>query len=185
MANTAALLQEASFPWCTAVRVGIGLYGVYPSDSVRRVVRLRPALSLKTQVASVRRVPAETGVSYGHTYRTAKETTLCTLPIGYADGLSHRLSSRAAVLIGGKRYPIVGRICMDQCIVDVGDAPVAVGAEAVLIGEQGGERITVEEWARHLGTIPYEVLCSISARVRRVYTGGPDSGALVPSDGRN
>lgn len=169
VSNTAGVLENLGFGDCTMARVGIGIYGMYPSDTVSRSVHLEPALALKTNVATTKRVPAGTGVSYGHTYRTERETTLCTLPIGYAEGVSRRLSGRAHVLIGGQRYPLVGRVCMDQCIVDVGDASVSVGDEAVLIGRQGSDEITAYDWANILETIPYEVVCAISARVPRVY----------------
>ncbi|MFO7318508.1 MAG: alanine racemase [Limnochordia bacterium] len=153
----------------TMARVGIALYGLYPAPCLKRELRLVPALTWKTRVASVKRVPAGMTVSYGRTYRTASETTLATIPVGYADGFRRGLSGRVSVLIGGRRYPVVGAICMDQAVVDVGDAPVAEGDEVVLIGEQDEERIEADEWAERLGTINYEIVCGISARVPRLY----------------
>ena len=127
LANTAATLRRLAPPECNLARVGLGIYGLYPSDALAGAVRLSPALELKTRVTTVKRVPAGSGVSYGHTYHTGTETTLCTLPVGYADGLRRNLSGRVDALIKGRRHPIVGRICMDQCVVDVGDADVEVG----------------------------------------------------------
>src|SRR5690606_7038975 len=168
LANTAATLRRLAPPECNLARVGLGIYGLYPSDALAGAVRLSPALELKTRVTTVKRVPAGSGVSYGHTYHTGTETTLCTLPVGYADGLRRNLSGRVDALIKGRRHPIVGRICMDQCVVDVGDADVEVGDEAVLIGRQGNAEIRVEEWARKLDTISYELVCGISCRVPRL-----------------
>lgn len=172
LANTAATLRRLAPPECNLARVGLGIYGLYPSDALAGAVCLSPALELKTRVTTVKRVPAGSGVSYGHTYHTGTETTLCTLPVGYADGLRRNLSGRVDALIKGRRHPIVGRICMDQCVVDVGDADVEVGDEAVLIGRQGNAEIRVEEWARKLDTISYELVCGISCRVPRLYVGG-------------
>ena len=170
IANTAAFLEGVSLPTCNMVRLGISLYGLYPSLSVKKAVELKPALSFHTVVTTVKRVPEGSGVSYGFAYRTQKETTLCTLPVGYADGFSRILSGKAEVLIGGRRFPVVGRICMDQCVVDVGDYPASIGEEAVLLGTQENEEITAQEWAEKLKTINYEVVCMISNRIPRIYT---------------
>ncbi|HHW13052.1 MAG TPA: alanine racemase [Firmicutes bacterium] len=152
------------------VRAGLILYGMWPSPwCAQGKIVLKPAFSLKTKVVFVKRVPAGSGISYGQCYHTSKETTIATLPIGYADGWLRALSGKARVLINGEDYPVVGTICMDQCMVDVGDAPVQVGDEVVLIGEQKGKAITVEEVADHLNTINYEVVCQISSRVPRIY----------------
>ena len=154
------------------VRPGIILYGLYPSDEVAKErIALKPAFSLKTRITHVKKVPAGTGISYGQIYHTKQETGIATIPIGYADGWSRLLSGKAHVLIHGRRFPIVGRICMDQCMVEIGDEPVKVGEEVVLIGRQGDAVITVEEVAGHLGTINYEVICMISDRVPRVFVG--------------
>lgn len=169
-ANSAALidLPESHFD---LVRPGIALYGVYPSAEVKQNrVALKPAMSVKAKIAQVKRVPAGTGVSYGVTYITPQDTVVATIPVGYADGYSRLLSSRGEVLIHGQRARIIGRICMDQFMVDVGHIPgVNIEDEVVLMGHQGGETITAEEIAGQIGTIGYEVLCMVSARVPRCY----------------
>lgn len=169
MANSGAImnLPESYFD---LVRAGIILYGLYPSDHVPSGrLPLRPALTLKARVTQVKRVPPGTGISYGQVYHTLKDTTIITLPIGYADGWTRLLTGKARVLLKGKSFPLVGRICMDQCMADVGDTPVEVGEEVVLIGRQGEEEITVDEVAALLGTINYEIVCMLSDRVPRIY----------------
>lgn len=176
-ANSAAAL---ALPRSRAslVRAGIALYGISPGAGVDHLARdLRPALSLRARVSYVKRVRAGSHVSYGWRHRVEQDTTLATVPIGYADGVSRRLGTMpgqrgADVLVGGHRCPIVGVVTMDQLVVDVGDRPVDVGDEVVLLGAQGGDRIRAEDWADRLGTIGYEVVCAISARVPRVATGG-------------
>ncbi len=154
------------------VREGIILYGVYPSNEVAKErLDLRPALSLRTRVELVKTVPAGVGVSYGHLHMTERETRIATLCAGYADGVPRLLSNRGAVLIRGKRAPILGRVCMDQMMVDVTDIPeVAAGDVATIIGSDGDAAIPVDEVAALAGTIPYEILCSLSRpRLPRVY----------------
>ncbi len=152
------------------VRPGIMLYGCYPSEDLRSLVDLRPVMALKTKIMHIKTVAPGTPISYGRTFYTKKESIIATLPIGYADGLSRRLSNRGSVLIGGKRCPIVGTVCMDMVMVDVSGVPGAkVFDEAVIIGRQGKEEITAEEVAELLGTISYEVLCNVSKRVGREY----------------
>jgi len=169
--NSGGLLQHD--PGRTnACRVGIALYGLLPSPHLHGAARLLPALTWKSAVVAVKRVPKGVSVSYGSRHRTVRETTLAALPVGYADGFSRLLSGRASVLIRGKRYPVVGAICMDQAIVDVGNDAVAPGDHAVLIGRYGAERIEADELAQMLGTINYEVVCSISSRVPRVHIDG-------------
>lgn len=168
-ANSAAAidLKAAHF---SAVRPGIAMYGLPPSDELHVRLDLQPAMQFKTKIVFIKHVPAGTPVGYGCTYTTPRPTYLATLPVGYADGYSRRLSNCAAVLIGGKRRPVVGRVCMDQIIVDVGPTcDVNIGDEAVLFGSQGREEITVTELAGLAGTINYELVCAISARVPRVY----------------
>ncbi len=154
------------------VRPGIILYGIYPSDEVdRNKISLKPAMTLKANVILVKDVERDTCISYGRTFKTARESRIATIPIGYADGYTRLLSNKGQVLVNGEKVPVVGRICMDQCMIDVTDArhPVSVGDEAVLFGRQGGEEISVGEVASAIGTISYEVLCIIGKRIPRVY----------------
>ena len=154
------------------VRPGIILYGIYPSDEVdRSKISLKPAMTLKANVILVKDVERDTCISYGRTFKTARESRIATIPIGYADGYTRLLSNKGQVLVNGEKVPVVGRICMDQCMIDVTDArhPVSVGDEAVLFGRQGGEEISVGEVASAIGTISYEVLCIIGKRIPRVY----------------
>jgi len=169
IANSGAIinLPESYFD---LVRPGIIIYGLYPSaETPRDRLPLKPALSLKARVVQVKRVPPGTGISYGRIYHTKKATNIVTLPLGYADGWSRLLSGEARVLLRGKSFPLVGRICMDQCMADVEDLAVEPGEEAVLIGKQGEEEISVDEVAGLLGTINYEVVCMLSDRVPRVW----------------
>lgn len=149
------------------VRPGLIIYGLYPRRDIK--VRLEPVLSLKTKVIYLKRMPKGKGLSYGHTYRTKGNTTVVTLPIGYGDGYPRILSGRGDVLIGSRRFRISGRICMDQTLVDVGNAKVRIGDEVILIGARAGNRINAEEVAHRCGTIPYEIVCRIGNRVPRVY----------------
>jgi alanine racemase len=168
-AYSAAVL---SFPraLCTMVRPGLMLYGYDPLEAGSGHADLTPVLSLETRVAFMKKVPAGVPISYGRTFVTKRESVIATLPIGYADGYSRGLSNKGEVLIRGMRAPIVGRVCMDMCMVDVTELPgVREGDEAVLIGVQGKERITADDIAGKTGTIAYEVLCGISSRVPRIY----------------
>lgn len=151
------------------VRPGLAVYGLYPKQDLD--IELRPALSLKSRVIFVKEVPQGWGVSYGHNYITEKRTRIATLPIGYGDGYPRNLSDKADVLIAGRRFKIRGKVCMDQMMLDVGDAPVKIGDEVVLIGSQGKDKITAEELADLAGTIPYEIVCGLGARIPRVYIG--------------
>jgi len=148
------------------VRPGLVIYGLYPKENLK--INLKPVLSLKTKVIFVKKVPAGCGISYGHEYVTQRPTRIVTLPIGYGDGYPRNLSNKAPVLIGGKRFRICGRICMDQIMVDVGNTPVRIEDEVVLIGTQGKNRITAEELAELSGTIPYEIVCGLGSRIPRV-----------------
>jgi alanine racemase len=160
------------------VRAGIAIYGISPGPDIDDLAAaLRPAMSLRARVSHVKTVRAGSHVSYGWRHRFAADTTVATVPIGYADGVARRLGTLpdrpgADVLIGGRRCPIVGVVTMDQLVVDVGDADVAIGDEVVLIGEQGTHRIRAEDWAARLGTIGYEVVCAVSPRVPRIAIGG-------------
>jgi alanine racemase len=155
------------------VRPGIMLYGSYPTIKMEKLIKLKPVMTLKTCVHFIKSVPAGARISYGGTFITSRESLIATLPIGYADGYSTRLSNQGEVLIRGKRAPVAGRVCMDLIMVDVTDIPgVSKGDEVVLIGRQGGGQITADEIARKIGSISYEVLCLIGKRVPRVYKGG-------------
>ncbi len=168
IANSGALinLKETHLDM---VRPGIMLYGIYPTPHYRSRIELKPVLSLKTRIAYLKTVEPGRTISYGLTYLVKKKTRVATLPIGYGDGFSRAHSNRGEVLIRGRRAPIIGIVTMDQIMVDVGGIDgVAVGDEAVLIGEQGGDRITAEEIAERIGTISYEVLAQLGKRVSRV-----------------
>lgn len=168
-ANSAGVLAHPSARR-RMVRTGIAMYGISPgADLDDLAAELRPVLSLRARVTFVKRVVAGSRISYGLRHRFEHDTTVATLPIGYADGVPRRLSSVGGdVLLGGRRCPIVGVVTMDQLMVDVGDLAVEIGDEAVLIGEQHGERILATDWADALDTIGYEIVCGISARVPRV-----------------
>ncbi len=153
------------------VRVGIATYGLAPSPALAGIVPLKPALSLKAKIAMAKRVAAGEGVSYGLRYRLERPGTIVSLPLGYADGWTRALSGNADVLIGGRRYPTVGTVCMDSFMADLGDDMCEIGDEAVLIGAQGSERITAEDVAARLGTINYEVVTLLTPRLERVYIG--------------
>ena len=168
IANTGAVLDIQN-SYYGMVRPGLLLYGVYPSHETTESIPVRPVLSLKSKVVFVKSVTAGTGVSYGRKYVTPKNTKIATVPIGYGDGFSRRLTGRAEVLMSGRRFPVVGAVCMDQLMVDVGpDASVHVGDDVVLVGSSGSETIPAWEVARHMETTPYEVLTGIAARVPRV-----------------
>ena len=169
-ANSAAIidLPEADYDM---VRAGIAIYGMYPSDEVnKRALLLRPALSLRSHVVYVKEVEAGQGISYGSTYVTTHRTLVATVPVGYADGYPRSLSSKGYVLIKGKKAPVIGRICMDQMMVDVTEIPeVKTGERVTLIGTDGVACITVEEAAALAGTFNYEFVCNLSKRVPRIY----------------
>lgn len=151
------------------VRMGIMIYGLHPHQSIASRVQLRPAMRLVSAVGITRRVPAGEGVSYGLTYAPDSDTTIATVLLGYGDGYARLLSNRAAVLIGGRRCRVAGRVTMDQIMVDCGDADVAAGDEVVLIGRQGQDEITADEIADEIGTINYEVVTAVGPRVPRRY----------------
>jgi alanine racemase len=158
----------------TLVRVGIAMYGLPPAPALQGHdgVALQPVMSLRARVTMVKELPAGARVSYGLRYELDRPSRIATVPAGYADGVPRNLGLQGGeVLIGGRRLPIAGAITMDQLLVDVGDAPVEAGDEVVLIGRQGDEEITATEWAQHLGTINYEIVTGIGARVPRTYRG--------------
>jgi len=153
------------------IRPGIATYGLYPSDEVNRSkVELIPVMTLKSRIIHLKKVPAGFHISYGITYRTKKPTTVATVPVGYADGFNRLLSSRGHMLVHGQRVPIVGRVCMDLTMLDVGALKgVKIEDEVVLFGQQGDQAVTADELAATLKTINYEIVTSITARVPRVY----------------
>ena len=173
IANSGAVLN---FPdtWCDMVRAGIALYGYHPAgyenvDDLSRA-ELIPAMSFTSRILQVTTVPAGTGISYGHTFRTKRQTSLAVLPVGYEDGYSRLLSNRGKVLVHGYSVPVVGRICMNLCMVDVtGITEVSAGDEVVLLGRQGQQIITADDIAQEMGSISYEVLCLLGNNNQRQY----------------
>lgn len=153
------------------LRLGISLYGLYPSEEVnRRKVELLPVMSFKTKPVMIKTLPPGSGISYGTIYTTRGEEKIATLPVGYADGYTRMLTSKAEVLVCGQKVPVVGKICMDQCMINVSDVPeLRLDDEVVLFGKQGSEVISADDLAAALGTINYEITCMVSSRVPRVY----------------
>jgi alanine racemase len=154
------------------VRPGIVLYGMYPSNEVHKdKIDLKPAMTLKANIILVKDVEADTCISYGRIFKTQRESKIATLPIGYADGYTRLLTGKGRVLVNGQSVPIVGKICMDQCMIDVTDVEgeVKVGDEAVLFGSQNGNEIKIEDLADKIGTINYEIASIIGKRIPRVY----------------
>ena len=171
-ANSAAVFRDPAAHFDMA-RCGIAVYGLDPFHEDPAERDLAPALELRSYVADVKRFAKGASAGYGRTWRAPQDTWIGVLPIGYGDGVRRDLSNNAEVLVGGRRYPLVGTISMDNVTIDLGPDPaVEAGADAVLIGAQGDERILAEEVARRLGTINYEVTCGISARVPRVGAAG-------------
>lgn len=173
IANSAGIInfRDSHF---NMVRPGIMLYGYNPNgyspDTMFEDRKIKPVMTLKTKVAYFKVVPAGTGISYGHTYVTKFQTRIVTLPIGYGDGYFRALSNKGEVIIRGKKYPIVGNICMDQCMVDIGpDGTAYNGDDVLLFGEMDGHIIPLESLCEKIGTITYEFLCGITLRVPRIY----------------
>lgn len=168
MANSGAILQLPE-SWLDLVRPGILLYGVYPSQDVKRTVKVEPALTWSSRVVYFKVVRAGHPVSYGSKWQSDHDVRVVTVPVGYGDGYFRAMSGKAQVLLGGKRFPIVGTICMDQFMVNIEQGSAFNADEVVLVGEDGEEKITVEELAEWAGTIPYEILTNINTRVPRIY----------------
>jgi len=168
-ANSAALLDMPE-SHLDMVRAGISLYGLWPSAETGRPIALSPAMRFMSKIAMLKKVPAGTPISYGRTYVTEKESTIATLPVGYADGWTRRLSGKAQVAVGGGRAPVVGRICMDQCMVDVTHIDGLSEGDDVLLF--GGTELPAEEVAAEVDTINYELVCMVGKRVPRIYLGG-------------
>ena len=163
------------------VRPGIATYGHLPSSGLADAITLRPMMSLHTTVAQIREVPADVSVSYGRTYKTAEPIRMAVLPIGYADGLSRALSGRASFYLRGQYVPIIGRICMDMCMVDVSAVPQArVGDVLTIFGtDEDGTSVPCERLAETQGTICYEILCQISKRIARIYHRGDHTSEIL------
>jgi alanine racemase len=170
VSNSAAIIDLPEYN-LDMVRPGIILYGYYPSEEVNKDrISLKPAMTLKGKISNIKKVSKDTGISYGHIYHTSKDSVIATIPIGYADGYSRMLSGKGFVYIKGKRVPIVGRICMDQLMIDVTDIDdIQIGDEAVLFGVGNDDYPKVEEIAALLGTINYELICMMGRRIPRIY----------------
>lgn len=174
MSNSAAILDLKQFN-CDLVRAGIILYGLYPSEHVGREIALKPAMSIKTHVSMLKEIDANVSIGYGRTFVTERKTTVATIPVGYADGYSRDLSNCGKILVKGQFAKIIGRICMDQFMVDVTDIKgVRPDDEVVLMGVQGENEITADELAALQGTVNYEIVCNIGKRVPRVYVKNND-----------
>lgn len=170
IANSAAIM-ELPHTHFEAVRPGIILYGYYPSNEVdKSKLSLKPVMTLKTNIVHIKDMEVGQYVSYGRKFKCSRKSSIATLPVGYADGYSRMLSNKGKVIVNGKFAPIVGRICMDQCMIDITDIPdVKIGDEVILMGEAEGVKFTADDMAEILDTINYEVICMISKRVPRVY----------------
>jgi alanine racemase len=170
LANSAGTV---TLPQChfDLVRPGVAIYGLSPVPE-KGDFGLVPAMTLRTSIANVKRMPAGEGVSYGHQYVTERETTLALVPVGYADGVPRAATNIGPVAIGGSRYTVSGRVCMDQFVVDIGDAEASTGDEVVLFGPGTNGEPTAQDWADVLDTIHYEIVTRVGSRVPRSYTGG-------------
>lgn len=168
-ANSGAILDMPELQ-LDMVRAGIIIYGLYPSSEVTHPVRLKPAMSLKSQISYVKELEENVSVGYGRTYFTTHKTRVATIPIGYADGYSRAFSNKARVIINGKYAPVIGNVCMDQMMVDVSDIPSAKeGDNVIIMGSDGENKVSAEELADIAGTINYEIVCNVGKRVPRVY----------------
>jgi alanine racemase len=167
--NSGAVLgyEEA---WLSMVRPGIMIYGYYPDETTPKTIALFPGISFLSRVSFVKHVLKGTSIGYGRTWTAPEDTWIATMPVGYADGFNRLFSNNGRVLVNGKSYPIVGRVCMDQSMLNLGpQTEVRVEDEVVLIGRSGDQEITTYEWAKVLKTITYEITCQINSRVERVY----------------
>jgi alanine racemase len=166
-ANSGAVLGHPK-AWFDMVRPGIMIYGFYPDRQTPHSIELKPGLSFYTRVSFIKKVSAGTSIGYGRTWIASEDSFVATIPVGYADGFNRLFSNSGRVLIHGRSYPVVGRVCMDQCMINLGrDTNIRVGDEVVLIGKSGKLKIDGEEWAEKLNTITYEVTCQINSRVPR------------------
>lgn len=172
VSNSGAIMDmPETFKDLDAVRAGIILYGYYPSDEVKKEnLSLKPALTIKAKVAHVKEMNENMYISYGRTFKTERKSIIATIPIGYADGYSRLLIPGAKVIVNGKFAPVVGRICMDQCMIDVTDVgTVKTGDEVIILGQSGDLKINADDYAEILGTINYEILCMFKHRIPKVY----------------
>ncbi|PIH04386.1 alanine racemase [Clostridium combesii] len=170
IANSAAIIDLEN-THLDAVRAGIIMYGYYPSNYVlRNNINLKPVMSLKTSIVHIKKVSSGEYISYGRTFKTKRESIIATLPIGYADGYNRLLSNKGKVIVNGKLAPVIGRVCMDQCMIDVTFIEnLKVGDVVTIMGEENGVSYTAENIASQIGTISYEVICNVNKRVPRVY----------------
>jgi len=171
IANSAAIMELPDTHY-DATRPGIILYGYYPSNEVdRNLLSIKPVLTWKANIVHIKTLEIDEYIGYGRKFKTDRKSIIATLPVGYADGYSRMLSGKAKVIINGKFAPVVGNICMDQCMIDITDiGDVKIGDEVILLGSDGNIKFDAEDIASILGTISYEVICMISKRVPRVYT---------------
>jgi len=168
IANSAGTLSDRSLHY-DFVRVGLAMYGIYPAPHLKSILNLKPVLEIKAKITQIKTLPANTGVSYGHTFKTNQETRIAIVGIGYADGIPRNLSNNLNVLIRGQKIPQIGNITMDQLMLDVSSIPdVQTGEIVTLIGKDGNLEITAEDWANKISTISYEILCSFKHRLPRV-----------------
>lgn len=168
LANSAATLADSRLHY-DIVRVGLAIYGLYPAIHLQNKIQLKPVLQLKARVTHVKTIPIGTGVSYGHNFLAQKETCIAVVGIGYADGVIRSLSNQMQVLLRGQRVSQIGAITMDQLMIDVSSIPnVQEGEIVTLLGEQGTEKITADDWANQLNTISWEILCGFKHRLPRV-----------------
>ena len=170
VANSGAIIDLPD-TYLDAVRAGIILYGYYPSDEIdKNNLALKPALTLKATITNVKTLEKDMYVSYGRTFKTSNETIVATIPVGYADGYLRKLAENGKVIIKGEFAPIIGRICMDQFMIDVTNIPdVKIGDEVILLGEKNGLKYNADDMAKKLDTINYEVTCMLKSRLPRVY----------------
>lgn len=168
-ANSGAVLAHPE-GWFDMVRPGIMIYGFYPSPETPQTIELKPGLSFKTRISFMKKVEKGSSIGYGRTWIASEDTWIATFPAGYADGFNRLFSNEGRVLIKGHSYPVVGRVCMDQSMCNLGpETDIKVGDVVTLIGSDGDETISAYEWAEKLGTITYEVTCQINSRVRRYF----------------
>ncbi|MGL4655354.1 MAG: alanine racemase [Sarcina sp.] len=169
--SNSAAIMDLNETYLDGVRPGIITYGYYPSNEVQvEKLKLKPALTLKTNIVHLKKLKEDMYISYGRAFKTEKETIIATLPIGYADGYTRLLNGKAKVIIRGQLAPVVGKICMDQCMVDVTDIKgVKLGDEVILIGEDNGVKFNADDMAQLIGTINYEIICMLKNRVPRIY----------------